>query len=92
MACFLGLQDAHSESTYVNKYNMQYNTHTRAQTHTLCLLQPGLYASNLHDPSDVQRVAIPAILAGGNVAVRSYTGSGKTLAFLLPVLSLAIQR
>jgi superfamily II DNA/RNA helicase len=51
-----------------------------------------MYANNLHVPSDVQRVAIPAILAGGNVAVRSYTGSGKTLAFLLPVLSLAIQR
>jgi superfamily II DNA/RNA helicase len=40
----------------------------------------------------VQAAAIPEILAGGNVAVQCYTGSGKTLAYLLPVLSLAVQR
>lgn len=31
-------------------------------------------------------------MSGDNVAVQCYTGSGKTLAYLLPVLSLAIQR
>ncbi|KAK9790326.1 hypothetical protein WJX73_007490 [Symbiochloris irregularis] len=43
-------------------------------------------------PTQVQTSAIPLILAGQNVAIQSHTGSGKTLAFMLPVLSLAIQR
>ncbi|MFI3327891.1 MAG: DEAD/DEAH box helicase [Rikenellaceae bacterium] len=36
-------------------------------------------------PTDVQQLAIPEILGGGNVVVRSQTGSGKTLAYLLPI-------
>ena len=44
------------------------------------------------EPTAVQVAAIPEILSGSNVAVQCYTGSGKTLAFLLPVLSLAVQR
>lgn len=44
------------------------------------------------EPTDVQRAAIPEVLTGANVAVQSYTGSGKTLAYLLPVMSLAVQR
>ena len=46
----------------------------------------------IHEPTEVQQAAIPAILAGGNTAVRCYTGSGKTLAYLLPALTLAVER
>lgn len=55
-------------------------------------LVPGLEAFRFAEPTDIQRTAIPAILSGRNVAVQSYTGSGKTLAYLLPVLSMAIER
>ena len=37
-------------------------------------------------PTPVQRDAIPAALAGGDLLVSSQTGSGKTAAFLLPAL------
>ncbi|MSQ49320.1 MAG: DEAD/DEAH box helicase [Betaproteobacteria bacterium] len=37
-------------------------------------------------PTPVQRVAIPAAIAGGDLLVSSQTGSGKTAAFLLPAL------
>jgi len=36
-------------------------------------------------PTHVQRLAVPAILRGRDVIVKSETGSGKTLSFLLPV-------
>ena len=36
-------------------------------------------------PTRVQRMAIPLILAGRDVVVRSETGSGKTMTFLLPL-------
>jgi len=39
-------------------------------------------------PTEVQRAAIPAALAGGDLLVSSQTGSGKTAAFLLPGLEL----
>jgi superfamily II DNA/RNA helicase len=38
------------------------------------------------EPTQVQRAAIPAILAGGDLLVSSQTGSGKTAAFVLPGL------
>ena len=61
-----------------------------------CLLRAPLQAilpqHGIDQPNDVQRAAIPAILQGSNVAVQCYTGSGKTLAYLLPILSLAMQR
>jgi superfamily II DNA/RNA helicase len=37
-------------------------------------------------PTPVQRDAIPAAIAGGDLLVSSQTGSGKTAAFLLPAL------
>src|SRR5256714_11523171 len=37
-------------------------------------------------PTPVQREAIPAVLAGGDLLVSSQTGSGKTAAFVLPGL------
>ncbi len=39
-----------------------------------------------HSPTEVQRRAIPAALAGRDLLVSSHTGSGKTAAFLLPCL------
>src|SRR5437868_7529049 len=39
-----------------------------------------------HSPTPVQREAIPAALAGGDLLVSSQTGSGKTAAFVLPGL------
>src|SRR5688572_29763126 len=38
------------------------------------------------EPTPVQREAIPAVLAGGDLLVSSQTGSGKTAAFVLPGL------
>ncbi|PRW51077.1 DEAD-box ATP-dependent RNA helicase mitochondrial [Chlorella sorokiniana] len=55
-------------------------------------LVPFLESQGIHEPTDVQSGAIPAILSGDNVAVRCYTGSGKTLAYLLPALTLAVSR
>ncbi|MBW2969844.1 DEAD/DEAH box helicase [Candidatus Woesearchaeota archaeon] len=37
-------------------------------------------------PTEVQEKAIPILLTGKDLAVRSKTGSGKTFAFLLPIL------
>lgn len=47
-----------------------------------------LQAAGMAGPAPVQAEAIPAMLEGRDVCVRSHTGSGKTLAYLLP----AIQR
>ncbi len=38
------------------------------------------------EPTEVQRAAIPAAIAGGDLLVSSQTGSGKTAAFVLPGL------
>jgi superfamily II DNA/RNA helicase len=38
------------------------------------------------EPTPVQRAAIPAVIAGGDLLVSSKTGSGKTAAFVLPGL------
>ncbi len=45
-----------------------------------------LSALGYTEPTPVQREAIPAVLAGGDLLVSSQTGSGKTAAFLLPAL------
>jgi superfamily II DNA/RNA helicase len=45
-----------------------------------------LAALGYAEPTPVQREAIPAVLAGGDLLVSSQTGSGKTAAFVLPAL------
>lgn len=41
----------------------------------------------LETPTEVQEKAIPMVLSGKDVVVRSKTGSGKTFAFALPILN-----
>jgi superfamily II DNA/RNA helicase len=43
------------------------------------------------EPTQVQREAIPAVIAGGDLLVSSQTGSGKTAAFVLPALQRLLQ-
>src|SRR5437667_10629351 len=43
-------------------------------------------ALNFHEPTPVQKEAIPLVLQGQDVLVSAQTGTGKTLAFVLPVL------
>lgn len=38
------------------------------------------------EPTEIQKEAIPSVLAGKNIIARSQTGTGKTLAFLLPII------
>ncbi len=53
-------------------------------------LKPELNASlqklKYEQPTEVQEKAIPLLLQGKDLVVRSKTGSGKTFAFLLPIL------
>lgn len=37
-------------------------------------------------PTEIQCIAVPAILEGKSVALGSHTGSGKTLAYMLPIV------
>jgi ATP-dependent RNA helicase DeaD len=53
-------------------------------------LQPTTYAAlgmmNMSEPTPVQVVAIPALLAGRDLVGQSATGSGKTLAYGIPLV------
>ncbi|XP_042010068.1 DEAD-box ATP-dependent RNA helicase 39-like [Salvia splendens] len=40
------------------------------------------------DPTEIQRIGIPAVLHEKSVVLGSHTGSGKTLAYLLPLIQL----
>lgn len=42
----------------------------------------------IHEPTEIQRKAIPRIRAGQDVIGIAQTGTGKTLAFLLPVMAM----
>jgi ATP-dependent RNA helicase RhlE len=47
----------------------------------------GVAASGYQTPTEIQRKAIPAVLAGRDVIGCAPTGTGKTAAFVLPMLS-----
>lgn len=49
-------------------------------------IQGALEQDGIEEPTAVQRVAIPAVLGGSNVLIKSGTGTGKTLAYLLPLI------
>lgn len=56
---------------------------------SLGLLPPladALHRLGLHDPTPVQRVAIPAIAGGAHAIVVARTGTGKTIAYAAPIL------
>lgn len=46
----------------------------------------GFEQDRITSPTTVQRLGIPAVLAGKNVVLASGTGTGKTLAYALPIL------
>lgn len=46
-----------------------------------------LEALNFHQPTPIQREAIPFVLEGRDVLAAAQTGTGKTLAFVLPMLN-----
>jgi ATP-dependent RNA helicase DeaD len=49
-------------------------------------LVEALAKQDIHEPTIVQEQALPLMLAGKDLIVRSKTGSGKTIAFLLPIM------
>ena len=57
-----------------------------AELGLLDALDTSLQAAGLHEPTPVQRIAIPALLGGRSVVMVARTGSGKTLAYGLPLL------
>jgi superfamily II DNA/RNA helicase len=50
-------------------------------------LKKSLSLMGFTEPTDIQEKAIPAVLTGKDVIIRSKTGSGKTAAYLVPVLN-----
>ncbi|MDR2534996.1 MAG: DEAD/DEAH box helicase [Treponema sp.] len=44
-----------------------------------------LLERNIRNPTEIQKLVIPRLLAGENVIFRSATGTGKTFAYLLPL-------
>jgi ATP-dependent RNA helicase RhlE len=55
-------------------------------------LQKAIEALQFHEPTPVQREAIPPVLEGRDVLAAAQTGTGKTLAFLLPVLHRMLEK
>jgi len=41
---------------------------------------------NIQQPTEIQTMAMPQVMRGGDVLLASHTGSGKTLAYLLPLV------
>lgn len=49
-------------------------------------LQDALASQQLVQPTEIQALAVPALLQKGDFQIASHTGSGKTLAYLLPLV------
>src|SRR5438876_3300829 len=54
-------------------------------------LGKAIEALNFHEPTPIQKEAIPVALAGRDVLASAQTGTGKTLAFVLPMLQRMLQ-
>lgn len=54
-------------------------------------LKTNIARMGLDEMFPIQREAIPALIAGGDVLAAAKTGSGKTLAFLIPAVELLIR-
>jgi ATP-dependent RNA helicase DeaD len=52
------------------------------------VLNEALMAQGIQDPTPIQVLAIPEIMAGRDLIGEAQTGTGKTLAFLLPIFDL----
>ena len=48
-------------------------------------LATALRAQGIVSPTDIQQLALPPLLAGGDATLIAATGTGKTLAYLLPI-------
>ncbi|KAK7103115.1 probable ATP-dependent RNA helicase DDX28 [Littorina saxatilis] len=55
-------------------------------------LVKAVHSMGLVVPTNIQKSGTPAILSGGSTLCAAETGSGKTLAYLLPVLTMLLQR
>ena len=49
-------------------------------------LVEALTAQNIHRPTRIQQLSVPAVMGRANTVVGAATGSGKTLAYLLPIV------
>ncbi len=54
-------------------------------------IKESLDAMGFYEPTEVQSLVIPEILAGKDVVIKSVTGSGKTAAFLIPAVQKALE-
>lgn len=52
----------------------------------MVFLCPGLQKRKFIKMTEIQRCAIPHIIAGRDILAASKTGSGKTLAYLIPLV------
>ena len=55
-------------------------------------LGKAIEALNFHEPTPIQKEAIPVALAGRDVLASAQTGTGKTLAFVLPMLQRMLEQ
>ncbi|SMD30997.1 ATP-dependent RNA helicase DeaD [Picrophilus oshimae DSM 9789] len=53
-------------------------------------IKESLDRMGFYEPTEVQGLAIPEILSGRDVVIKSMTGSGKTAAFLIPAIQRAL--
>ncbi len=55
-------------------------------------LMKAIEALNFHEPTPIQKEAIPQVLGGRDILASAQTGTGKTLAFVLPMLQRMLEK
>ena len=78
---FNALEDLPQVDTSALEWNFEDNTSNLSQT-----VLTSLAALKYNKPTEIQRRAIPEILAENDVVGKATTGSGKTLAYGIPIL------